>query len=178
MKLPLRYYGDPVLRTKAEPVQEITPEIRKLAEDLIETMIEQNGVGLAAPQVGVLLRIFVRRDEVSLADGRYTLGPPEVLINPEITRLSEEEVGMVEGCLSIPGVRGMVMRPKKIRIRYQTLEGAWKEEERDDFLARVTMHENDHLNGVLYVDRLSLEERKRIEPRLRQIKKQSAAAIR
>lgn len=171
MKLPLRYYGDPILREKAKPIEKITPEILQLARDMIETMEAYNGVGIAAPQIGVSLRIFVRRDEVALADGRFTLGPAEVLLNPEITRLSEEEETMTEGCLSIPKVIVHVSRPKKIRVRYQTLQGDWREEERDDFLARVTMHENDHLNGVLHIDRAPPHERKKIEPKLREIKR-------
>lgn len=171
MKLPLRYLGHIDLRTKAKPVEKITPEIIQLAEDMVESMVAYNGVGLAAPQVGKLLRIFVRRDEVLLEDGRYSLGAPEVIINPILSNPSKETSVMLEGCLSVPGVHVEVERPIQIHLRYQNLKGQWIEEEVKDFLARVTMHENDHLNGVLHIDRIHPKEKARIEPFLREIKK-------
>lgn len=176
MKLPLRYYGHPDLRAKAKPIEEITPEIVQLAEAMIEMMISHNGIGLAGPQVGKLLRIFVRRDEILMADGRYSLGSPEVIINPILSSPSEETEVMLEGCLSVPGLHVAVERPKKIHVRYQNLKGEWIEEDRDDFLGRITMHENDHLNGTLHIDRASAAERRRIEPHLRALKKKLAAA--
>ena len=155
------------------PIEKITPEIVQLAEDMIETMIAHNGVGLAGPQVGKLLRIFIRRDEIVTADGRYSFGSPEVILNPTISSPSEESEIMVEGCLSIPNVHVEVERPKRVHVRYQNLKGEWIEEDQEDFLARVTMHENDHLNGVLHIDRTSPRERKRIEPQLRTLKQKS-----
>lgn len=175
MKLPIRYYGHPDLRAKARPIEKITPEIIQLAEDMVETMIAYNGIGLAGPQVGKLLRIFIRRDEILMADGRYSLGSPEVIINPTISSPSKETEVMLEGCLSLPNLHVEVERPKKIHIRYQNLKGGWIEEDRDDFLARVSMHENDHLNGVLHIDRASSSERKRIDPQLRALKKKLAS---
>jgi len=166
MKLPLRYYNDSVLRKKALPVEEITPEIKKLAHDMIETMIASNGVGLAAPQIGQLVRLFVIRDEQLDAEGKTVLGPPEVLINPHLSKPSEEKVLMTEGCLSLPGLYMEVMRPKTIHVRYQNLHGEWKEELLDNFRARVAMHENDHLNGVLIIDRIDRAERKKLESQL------------
>lgn len=174
MKLPIRYYGHPDLRAKASPIEKITPEIIKLAQDMIETMIANNGVGLAGPQVGRSLRIFIRRFEGFTPDGRYYLGEPEVIINPILSSPSKEMVEMVEGCISIPGLHVKVVRPKKIHLRYQNLKGEWIDEDLDDFLARCSMHENDHLNGVLHVDRVSSKERKKIDPILRAIKQKYA----
>lgn len=170
MKLRLRYYGHPDLRAKASPIQEITPEIVKLAQDMIETMIESNGVGIAGPQVGSRLRIFIRRFEGMNEKGEYFLGEPEVIINPVLSSPSKETAEMVEGCLSVPGIHVNVVRPKKIHLRYQNLKGEWIDEVVEDFMARVTMHENDHLNGVLHIDRASADERKRFDQQLREIK--------
>lgn len=171
MKLPLTYYGDPLLRQKGEEIGEITPEIVQLAHDMIETMRASNGVGIAAPQVGKSLRLFIICDEKVGPDGEILLGEPEVILNPTLTAPSQESASMVEGCLSIPGVRVEVVRPLKIQIRYQNLKGEWIEEEATDFRARVIMHENDHINGVLMIDRTSEKERRRIEPLLKKIKK-------
>jgi len=170
MKLPLRYFGHPDLRAKASPIQEITPEIITLAQDMIETMLAHNGVGVAGPQVGRLLRIFVRRFEGIGPTGEYYLGEPEVIINPTLTSPSDETDTMAEGCLSVPGLHVKVTRPKRIHLRYQKLTGEWIDEDLTDFLARNAMHENDHLNGVLHIDRASPPERKRIEPMLRTLK--------
>lgn len=172
MKLPICYYGNPILRKKARSVHEITPEIVQLSESMIETMIALNGVGLAAPQVGQLLRLYVFRDEQLDESGHYILGPPQVAINPLLSKPSEEFEEMVEGCLSIPGVHVKVMRPKKIHIVYLNLEGKHIEQELVGFLARVNMHENDHLNGVLHIDRASPKDRKACEPILQKIKKE------
>ncbi len=170
-KLTLRRYDDSILRKKASPIEAITPEIERLAADMIETMIHANGVGLAGPQIGQLLRIFIIRDEIMEAGGEYVLGPPEVIINPTLSNPSEEKVSMVEGCLSLPGLYVEITRPKKIHMRYMNLKGEWIEEFLDDFRARVTMHENDHLNGVLSIDRIDKRERKKVEPNLLAIKK-------
>lgn len=170
MKLSLRYYGDPILRAKAKAIEEITPEIRQLAHDMIETMIGSNGVGLAAPQIGKLLRIYIFRDEWLNPEGHYELGPPQVAINPIFSAPSKETDTMLEGCLSLPNLHIKVTRPKKIHIRYQNLEGEVIEKDLEGFLARVNMHENDHLNGVLHIDRASPKDRKAIEPQLQKIK--------
>ena len=170
MNLPLRYYGHPDLRAKASPIQEITPEIVKLAQNMIETMIQSNGVGLAGPQVGRRLRIFIRRFEGLNESGEYYLGEPEVIINPILSSPSKETVEMMEGCLSIPGIHVQVVRPKSIHLRYQNLKGEWIDEELNEFMARVTMHENDHLNGVLHIDRADPKEKARFDSQLRAIK--------
>jgi peptide deformylase len=160
MPLTILQYGDKILRKRALPIDDITPEIVAFAQQMIETMIDANGVGLAAPQVGRLIRMFIRRDERREADGEYSLGPPEVILNPHLSKPSQEKVVMKEGCLSLPGVELDVARPRSIHLRYQTLQGEWKEELATDFLARVTMHENDHLNGVLIIDRACTNSKK------------------
>lgn len=171
MILPLCYYDDPILRKKALAIEKITPEIKQLAQDMIETMIHQNnGVGIAGPQVGKLLRIFIIRDEFAQPDGKWSFGPSEVMINPQLSQPSPEIVVMSEGCLSIPGIHSDVSRPASIKIRYQKLDGEIVEEIASGFRARVIMHENDHLNGVLFIDRLSAGERAKLDSHLRVVK--------
>lgn len=168
--LKICYYGDPILRMKAQPIDEVTPEIVELAYAMVEAMVEYNGVGLAGPQVGKLLRIYVFRDEWLNEKGHYELGHPQVVINPTLSSPSKETEEMLEGCLSIPGIRVKVVRPKKLHIRYQNLKGEWIERDIEGFLARLNMHENDHLNGTLHIDRASRKDRKMIEPALQAIK--------
>lgn len=177
MILSLRYYNHPDLRSKAKPIEKITKEVLELAEDLIETMNFHKGVGLAAPQVGKLVRMFVRRDEIEQLDGTFGFGPPEVILNPEITKPSNETSIMLEGCLSLPGLHVEVERPVSIHLRYQTLKGEWIEEDLHDFYARVTMHENDHLNGVLHIDRTTASERKRVDKALKELKKKHKESL-
>lgn len=138
--------GDEVLTKKCKQVKEITPRIRVLMEDLVETMRESNGVGLAAPQVGVIKNAFVACPYVPENEDVV------MMINPEITYMEGEQT-CTEGCLSVPGYLGIVKRPKKIRVRYQDLEGEWNEMEFQDFAANVICHEYDHLLGILYTDK-------------------------
>lgn len=138
--------GDEILTKKCKEVKEITPRIRELSNDLIETMRDSNGVGLAAPQVGIIKKIFVACPYVPEKEDVI------VMINPEIT-FKEGEQTCTEGCLSVPGYIGIVNRPKKIRVKFQDLEGEWKEMEFEDFAANVICHEYDHLSGVLYTDK-------------------------
>jgi peptide deformylase len=170
MKLPLCYLGHPALRTRAKEIGEITPEIRQLASDMIETMKASNGVGLAANQVGVLQRIFIICDEKMGPGGEIELGESEVMINPILSEPSGVQEGS-EGCLSIPGLFADVSRPLQVKVRYTKLSGEIVEEVAEGFRARVIMHENDHLNGVLFIDRLPPDLRKKVEPELRLIKK-------
>ena len=170
-KLPIRRYDDPVLRKQALPIEALTPEVEQLAKDMIETMIHANGIGLAGPQVGMLLRIFVIREEKVGADGQYYMEEPEVIINPTLSKPSAEKESMLEGCLSLPGLYIEVVRPKEINIRYQNIKGEWVEERLLNFRARMMMHENDHLNGVLTIDRMDKRERKKIEPQLQMMDK-------
>ena len=134
--------GDEVLRKKCRPVGEITERIQTLVDDMIETMHDANGVGLAAPQVGVMRRIFV----VDIGDG------PIVLINPEIIEMSGEQTGE-EGCLSLPGKAGTVTRANYVKIKGLDREGKEHVYEGTELLARAFQHENDHLDGILYIDK-------------------------
>lgn len=174
MKVELAYYGNPILRKKCEPVSEITDEIRTLVRDMVDTLKAENGLGLAAPQVKHALRLFITAVPVEEVDGEFQPGPLRVFINPNILEVSEEQAIETEGCLSIPKVRGHVERPIRIRIRATNLDGEEFEEEFTDLQARCILHENDHINGVLYVDRIRGKERKELDPFLQKIKKQYA----
>lgn len=172
MRLPLRYYGDPILRKKCKPVGEITKQVRQLVADMIETMDASNGIGIAAPQVGHDLSLFVlhnyiinEREEFSISEEVF------VFINPEISYVSKEMVLDEEGCLSIPKLKGSILRPEKIIIEATDLTGKRFKEELEGYNARVRLHENDHINGVLFIDRLDRKEKDRVAPLLREIKK-------
>jgi peptide deformylase len=171
MKLPIIYYGNFLLRKVAKEIPKISEEIRQLVFDMIETMDFQNGIGLAAPQVGHSIRLFVIRNYIEGEDGHLHLSEPQVYINPVITMHSVEAVSDIEGCLSIPGIREHVKRPLHITVKAQDLEGHSFKEEIVGYKARVILHENDHLNGVLFVDRVSKDIRNKIDAELKQIKK-------
>ena len=163
--LQLRYYGDPVLRKKAEPVAEITDVELQLAEKMLITMYATgNGIGLAATQVGVLKR-FLIVDTSEVADEEYE---PVMLFNPEILSAEGEAVAE-EGCLSIPNVTADVKRPEKVVIEGINVESEQVRIEADGLLARALQHEIDHLNGVLFIDRLSGLKRQLLAGKLRQI---------
>jgi peptide deformylase len=147
--LEIRKYPDPVLRRKAKPVAEITPEIQKLIDDMIETMYAAPGVGLAAPQVGISLRLTVI--DVSTKDDPH---PLLVLINPVIIS-AEGELNEEEGCLSVTDFQSNVIRYAKVRIRATDRDGKTYEAEGEDLLARAFQHELDHLDGILFIDRIS-----------------------
>ncbi len=148
--LPIRTYGDPVLRSRAKEIESIDAKLVALVEDMIETMYEAPGVGLAAPQVGVDKRIFV-----------YDIGEgPKTLINPEIKESSGEWV-YEEGCLSVPGLWWPITRPKDVLIVGMDLEGNEVELEGTELLGRVFQHELDHLEGVLLVERLDEDQKKK-----------------
>ena len=142
----IREMGDPVLEKKAKAIKEVTPRIRILAEDMLETMYDSGGVGLAAPQVGILKRIVVI-DVTEEQDEPYTM------INPEIIEQDGEQTGY-EGCLSVPGKVGEVTRPNRVVVRYNDLDMNEWEMEAEDFLARAICHELDHLDGHLYVEKV------------------------
>ncbi len=170
-RLPLHYYGDPGLRKKAKSVETITPEIVQICQRMVETMLSyDNAIGFAGPQLGIPLRIFVIREEKSLPDHKYSFAEPEVIINPVLTNPSQEMVTQEEGCMSLPYLQMEVTRPKSIHVRYQNIKGEFIEEELVGFRARMFMHENDHLNGVLIIDRISPQKRKELEPDLRALK--------
>ena len=142
----IREIGDECLRCICKEVTEVTPRIEELIEDLIDTMYEANGVGLAAPQVGVRKRVAV----VDVGDG------PIVLINPSVVEFEGEQTGS-EGCLSVPGKCGIVTRPMKVKVKSMTKDGEWEEIEGEGLLARALLHEMDHLDGIIYVDKVEGE---------------------
>lgn len=144
----IRTVGDEVLRKRAKEVKLFNQKLEVLIEDMVDTMYESNGVGLAAPQVGVLKRVFV----IDVGEG------VEVFINPEIIEMSEDTQKDIEGCLSIPGERGYVIRPQRVKVKTLTLEGKERLVEAEGLFARAICHENDHLNGQLYIDIMEDEE--------------------
>lgn len=172
MILDLKYYGDAILRKKCIPVEKITDEVRQLAQDLIETVLADDGAGLAAPQVGRSLRIFVvRYDNGMDSEGWPIISPPKLYINPQLSMPSAEMVTHGEGCLSVPGIYEKVTRPRFITVEALDLDGNPFTEEVTDWRGRAAMHENDHLNGVLFVDRVLPKQRKKLDPILKEIKK-------
>jgi peptide deformylase len=150
---PLRYLGDPVLRQKAVAVEELTAEVRQLIEDMFDTMYAEDGVGLAAPQVGVSQRVIV-------IDPREPDIAPFALVNPEVVEVSEEVERGEEGCLSIPGLKEIVERPSAVRVEGMDRDGERIVIEADGLLARILQHEVDHLDGILFLDRVSSIKRK------------------
>lgn len=158
--LKVRRYGDPVLRRRAAPVGEITDDLRRIMADLTETMYDEVGIGLAAPQVGVPLRLIVMGDD----DGREA----RALINPVITEQGGQATGE-EGCLSLPGIFAPVTRAAWVHVAAQDAEGKRLTIDARGLRARVLQHEIDHLDGVLFIDRLDPVARDRIK---RKIKKE------
>jgi len=145
----IREMGDSVLEKKAKTIKDVTPRIRALAEDMLETMYESGGVGLAAPQVGILKRLVV----IDITEER---DEPYTMLNPEIIEQDGEQTGY-EGCLSVPGKLGVVTRPNRVVVRYNDLDMNEWEMEAEDFLARAICHELDHLDGHLYVEKVEGE---------------------
>jgi len=147
--------GQPVLREMAgRVVDPRDPAVQALIDDLLVTVADANGVGIAAPQVFVPLSLFI---VASRPNPRYPHAPemePTAMINPQILWVSDEKESGWEGCLSIPGLRGLVPRQRRIGVRYQTRQGELREEEYADFLARVFQHEFDHVQGVVFIDRV------------------------
>lgn len=178
MILEIVQYGDPVLRQRCEPVREVTDELRALAADMLETMVDANGVGLAAPQIGRAIRmavIDVSHDPecvsyVRVAGQAVALESimPLVFINPEL-KLEGPKEADTEGCLSIQDLRATVTRPSEVRARLELLDGTIMELETDGLLARALQHEVDHLNGVLFIDRLSAAGKTSIRRKLKRL---------
>jgi peptide deformylase len=180
-------YGDPILRAKGKSIENIDDRIRELAANMIETMHAANGVGLAAQQIGEALQLTVL--DVSLVEDRpstlkldgKTVDPkaamPLVLINPEIEPRGANEVG-VEGCLSFPEITGDIERAKSVIVRAQTLEGGTIEIEASGFLARAIQHEGDHLNGILFIDRMNSAAKAALSSRLKRLQKETRRGIR
>lgn len=171
MILPIHVYGSPVLQRPTVEVQENTPELQELIDNMIETMHGATGIGLAAPQVGRTERMFVV-DLSPLAEENPELPQePLVFINPEITEESSMEEEFEEGCLSLPDLREYVARPDGISISFLDREFNEQHLEADGMLARVILHEYDHLDGVLFIDHISSFKRRLMKRRLKEMTK-------
>jgi peptide deformylase len=166
---PLVVLPDPRLRLKSEPVGAISDDIRALAQDMLDTMYDAPGVGLAAIQIGVPKRIVTM--DVSKSE---TERNPLVLINPEVVWSSDETRAYEEGCLSIPEYYEEVERPERVRFRYTTLDGETVEGDADGLMATCVQHEIDHLNGVLFIDYLSKLKRDRVTKKFAKAAKREA----
>lgn len=164
----VKKYGSSVLRTIAEPVAEVNEEIREILSNMVETMFAADGVGLAAPQVGFSLRMFVCN--VGTEEGETLI---KKIINPTITALTEEIISIEEGCLSVPGIYKKVERIAKIKIEYQNEKGEQIEEVVEGFPAIVMQHEYDHLEATLFVDRVSPMAKRMIWKKLQALKKET-----
>lgn len=182
-RLRLLTCGHPTLRRRAEPVAAVTPEIRELAERMVVTMLENEvvGVGLAAPQVGRSLRLIVLATHdpakplsPTASAGELLLGPrmPLALVNPEVIWFSGETETRDEGCLSVPEVSGPVERPARVVLRASTLDGEVIQVECGGLLARCIQHEIDHLDGILFIDRLRDEDRAAVAPQVEALERQ------
>ncbi|KEO52231.1 peptide deformylase [Thioclava indica] len=163
-------HPDPRLKKVCNPVAEVTDEIRKLADDMLATMYEAPGIGLAAPQVGVMKRLFV----MDCVKEKDATPEPMVLINPEISWTSEESNVYEEGCLSIPEQYAEVTRPAEVRMRWLGLDGQSHEEQFDALWATCAQHEFDHLNGKLFIDYLGPMKRKMITRKMEKLKRERA----
>src|SRR5256885_4361421 len=182
MRLSILQYGDPVLRAKGKRIEKIDNRIRELAQNMIETMHAANGVGLAAQQIGEAIQLTVL--DVSQVEDRPTtmkldgrdVDPakpmPLVLVNPQVDLGGETDMG-TEGCLSFPEVTGEIERAKSITVRAQNLEGEPIELETTGFLARAIQHEVDHLNGILFIDRMSTAAKTSLSSKLKRLQKET-----
>jgi peptide deformylase len=187
MKLPILQYGDPILRAKGRRIEKIDERIRQLTQDMIETMHAANGVGLAAQQVGEALQLTVL-DVSQVEDRPSTMklngkdvdpktAMPLVLINPEIKLAGETELAM-EACLSFPEISGGIERAKSVIARAQTLEDGRIEIEASGLLGRAIQHEVDHLNGILFIDRMSSAAKAALSSRLKRMQKETRQGAR
>jgi peptide deformylase len=187
MILDILQFGDPILRAKGERIEKIDEQIRELARNMIETMHDAHGVGLAAQQVGYPLQLTVL--DISAVEDRPSAlklsgkdvdpknAMPIVLINPEIELRGETEVG-VEGCLSFPEITGDIERSHSVLVRAQTLEGEMFQIEASGLLARAIQHEYDHLHGILFIDRMSSAAKAALSSRLKRLQKETRRGAR
>jgi peptide deformylase len=187
MILPILQYGDPILRAKGNRIEQIDDSIRELVANMIETMHAAHGVGLAAQQIGEALQLTVL-DISAVEDRPSTLklngndtdpktAMPLVLINPQIELPGETELG-VEGCLSFPEITGDIERANSVIVRAQTLEGGTIGIEASGFLARAIQHEGDHLNGILFIDRMNSAAKAALSSRLKRLQKETRRGVR
>jgi len=170
MILSINTYNDQVLKRKADRIETLNHELQQLIDDMFETMYAANGVGLAAPQIGKSIRMFVIDADAMFEDDdpdadKLRIGPT-VFINPEIVTMSDMKVTMDEGCLSLPDLREAVVRPESLVIRYKDRDFNDCELEATGWLSRVIQHEYDHLDGVLFVDRLGSFRRRLLKSKL------------
>jgi len=174
MIYPIVLYGDPVLKKKAQTIQPADIDIEQLVQDMFETMEAANGVGLAAPQIGKSVRVFVI--DTGPVEDKPEDGIRKAFINPEIVEEIGDDWAFEEGCLSIPGVRDDVTRPEGITIRY--LDENWEEHEEEltGMPARVVQHEYDHIEGVLFTDHLSAFKKRLIKSKLANISRGKISA--
>jgi peptide deformylase len=182
MRLSILQYSDPILRAKGKHIEKIDDRIRDLAQNMVETMHAANGVGLAAQQIGEARQLTVL--DVSQVEDRPTTmkmngknidleaAMPLVLVNPQIDLGGETEMG-TEGCLSFPEITGEIERAKSITVRAQNLDGEPIEIETTGFLARVIQHEIDHLNGILFIDRMSTAAKISLSSKLKRLQKET-----
>ena len=171
--LPIYVYDHSILKHKADQVEQVHDEIRVIIEDMKQTMVQAEGIGLAANQVGSPLSITVI--DISPVEG-YEHIKPLVMINPKITHYSDEESDYEEGCLSLPNVRELVIRPESIQVTFMDEQETMHTMEADGLLARVMQHEIDHLNGIYFTDRLSQLKRTLLQSKLRRISKGESTA--
>lgn len=182
MKLPIVKYGDPVLRAKGKRVTKVDDRLRQLASDMLETMHDANGVGLAAQQIGQALQMTVI-DVAGVEDRPSTLhlngkeldpkdAMPLVLLNPELS-LGGEIVSGTEGCLSFPDINAEIDRSELIELKAETLDGELVKIEASGLLARAIQHEVDHLNGILFIDRMSSATKASLASRLKRLQKET-----
>lgn len=186
MTLSILQYGDPILRAKGRQIEKIDERVRQLAQNMIETMHAANGVGLAAQQIGEPIQLTVL--DISQVEDRPTtmklngeeIDPrtvmPLVLINPQVELNREAETG-TEGCLSFPEITGEIERAKSITVRAQDLDGEPIEIETIGFLARAIQHEVDHLNGILFIDRMSSAAKTSLSSKLKRLQKETQRGL-
>ncbi len=160
--------GNPILRRRAKPVTEFGKDLHEFGLRMLETMLQYEGVGLAAPQVGVSSRVIVLG--IPQEDESLDL---RIMVNPEVVD-AQGEITFEEGCLSIPGIREDVVRPEKVTVRYQETDGTPREIRADGLLARALQHEVDHLDGILFVDKIPPARRLMLQGRLRKLARESA----
>jgi len=183
MILRVTQYGEPILRTVGEPITEFDDDLAQLADDMVDTMYDEDGIGLAAQQVNLALQfcvLDVRPPEGEKAPFEYSfdgkqppldLIMPMALANPKVTIIDQSEDIYEEGCLSFPDVRGRVTRPIGVRCEFQDTEGNLHVLEATGLLGRCILHETDHLNGKLFIDNMNKRDLQRMTPRIKKIKR-------
>lgn len=167
---PILIHPDPRLKKPSEPVDHITPEVARLADDMLQTMYDAPGIGLAAPQIGVLRRVLV----MDCVKDPAQLPRPMVLVNPVVTWASEDVATYDEGCLSIPDQYATIERPAEVRVRWTALDGSAQEEQFAGLWATCVQHEIDHLDGRLFIDYLRPLRRQMITRKMEKLKRDRA----